>query len=180
MKTSRFLLTALDYFKTRFASQDKKQFADDDFRIVLKSDHFNLKLKYCKLFFVLFHKFFSIENMQFDSFTKKTMHEVRCDIIESHLTTTMNYDEETLIELIKLSDYFVCKPLKHLYLEIFIKTKRISTLDKLRYLDTVDVYFFNQTLDFSLRNMFLMFFLRQSIVNSQEYEKLFGFLEIGK
>jgi hypothetical protein len=118
--------------------------------------------------------------MQFDSFTKKTMHEVRCDIIENHLTTTMNYDEETLIELMKISDYFICKSLKHLYLEIFIKTKKISTLDKLRYLDTLDIYFFNQTLDFSLRNMFLMFFLRQSIVNSQEYEKLFGFLEIGK
>lgn len=75
----------------------------------------------------------------------------------------------------KIADYFYNVDLKNLFLDVFLKTKHVRILKKLQHIEQLGLYF--DTDAFLIRNMFLMLFLRESVVNSAQFNKLFGFLK---
>lgn len=178
IRTSKALLCNIEYFKTQLKflyDNPKVKQKKGILKLILQDDVNNFNVETMKLFFELFHEFFDPQSYDFDENKYKTMHQNRFDIVIKKVKD----NEMLLVDMIKLSNYFQCRSLQNLYIEIYIKTKSISTLQKLLYVNHLDYQFpdySNNARHFQFKNLILMLFLRESILENHQFKKLFSFL----
>ena len=63
IKSSKFLLSGLPYFKQRFNHEFKSDTTLKTIKLVLNTPVFHISVETIKIFFVLYHKFFCFENL---------------------------------------------------------------------------------------------------------------------
>lgn len=174
IKSSKSLLCNIEYFKRRLKFEyehPETKHKKGILKLILKDEKNDFDIKHIETFFEIFHQLFDPQNYEFDENRYKTMHQVRFDIIVEKIRD----NESILIEMIKLSNYYQCQSLQNLYVEIYMKTKSIPTLKKLLYIEQLD-FQLNTQRYFQFKNLFLMLFLREAVINDSQYKKLFNYL----